>query len=518
MSSRIQVLAIAFILALSGLLLIWYKVTFLSMPLTPYAQKFYYTLSAEISFKGTDAPAEISVALPKSQEGIRVVSQETEAGDFGYTISQTTEGERGVWSKRKVTGKEKIFYKVTVLPEIHYGLEKGEEKDTFQATKREEIEPGSLFALWEDPQRNAALHLIESAKTHSSNAVTFTAQLISRFNEKEPEESVKALLSIRNETKVSLITKMLSYEKITYRKIRGIYLQDGQKNRQLTPMLEVQSESGKWEFFDYEWGHSVQPKDFFIWHRGNEALFITQGVQKPKLRFSVTKTLVPVSSSMEQDAYASGNEFLNFSLFTLPGSQQNAFKQILLVPIGVLIVVVLRILVGIRTMGTFMPVLFALTFIQTTLLNGLIMFFVIVFSGLMIRFYLSKLRLLLVARISAVIIVVIAIMSFMSVLSYKLGLTEALNVTFFPMIILSWTIERMSILWEEEGGHEVLVQGMGSLTVAVLAYFAMMNVYVAHLFFNFPELLLVVLSLIILIGRYTGYRITELLRFAPLGR
>jgi hypothetical protein len=146
------------------------------------------------------------------------------------------------------------------------------------------------------------------------------------------------------------------------------------------------------------------------------------------------------------------------------------------------------------------------------------MFFVIVFSGLFFRFYLSRLRLLLVARISAVIIMVIIIMSTMSVISYKLNFVQVLSVTFFPMIILSWTIERMSILWEEEGGREVFIQGMGSLAVAIPSYFMMMNEYVAYLFFNFPELLLVVLSLIILIGRYTGYRVTELFRFKPLGR
>jgi hypothetical protein len=225
-----------------------------------------------------------------------------------------------------------------------------------------------------------------------------------------------------------------------------------------------------------------------------------------------------VTATLQQSTQSEQSKFLNFSLYTLPSSQQNAFKQILLVPMGVLIVVILRILVGIRTMGTFMPVLFALTFIQTSLLYGLIMFFVIVFSGLFFRFYLSRLRLLLVARISAVIIMVIIIMSAMSVISYKLNLVQVLSVTFFPMIILSWTIERMSILWEEEGGREVFIQGMGSLAVAIPSYFMMMNEYIAYLFFNFPELLLVVLAVIILIGRYTGYRVTELFRFKPLGR
>lgn len=488
------------------------------MPLTPHAQKFYYTICAEMSFKGKEMPADLSVALPRSHEGVQIVSQETESGGFGYTITKTNEGERGVWSKRKVNGKEKIFYKITVLPEPYTASVQMEEQEDEVLPDATDEDTSTVFALWDESERNAVLQLIETTKSYSSNAVTFTAQLISQFNAKEPSEPVKVLIKIKNENRVSLITKILAYEKIPFRKIKGIYLRDRQKNRKLTDMLEVKSKEGIWEFFDYDWGHSVMPKDFFIWQRSNAPLFVTQGVSKPKLRFSVTQTTVPISSSMEQGAYASGSDFLNFSLFTLPSSQQNAFKQILLVPMGVLIVVILRIIIGIRTMGTFMPVLFALAFIQTTLVNGLIMFFVIIFSGLFIRFYLSKLRLLLVARISSVIIVVIAIMSFMSIVSYKLGLTQALSVTFFPMIILSWTIERMSILWEEEGGKEVLVQGSGSLIVAVLAYFSMDNIYVSFLFFNFPELLLVVLAIIILIGRYTGYRVTELLRFAPLGK
>ncbi|MBE8569417.1 7TM domain-containing protein, partial [Vibrio sp. OPT46] len=79
----------------------------------------------------------------------------------------------------------------------------------------------------------------------------------------------------------------------------------------------------------------------------------------------------------------------------------------------------------------------------------------IVGTGLIIRSYLSRLNLLLVARISAVIITVIMIISVFTVVAFKMGLTEGLTITFFPMIILSWTIERMSILWEEEGAKEV---------------------------------------------------------------
>jgi hypothetical protein len=446
-------------------------------------------------------------------DGIPILSEESESGKFGYTITRTPEGERGVWTKREAEGEEKIFYKITVAPNSHYTVspdQKGFTDFIPKPTKED------LLLLWEESDRKAALNLLQYVHARSSGPISFTAGLIAEFNAKEPSESVSTLLRMKGQNRISLITTLLEYQKIPYRKIKGIYLEDGQKGRRAVSMLEVRSED-KWELFDYEKGHTVMPERFFVWHRGNEVLFKTKGVIKPRLRFSVTETQVPVTSTFKQTSFAQESQLLNFSLFALPGSQQNAFKQILLIPIGVLVVVILRIIVGIRTMGTFMPVLLALAFIETTLLGGLIMFLVIIFSGLFIRFYLSRLRLLLVARISAVIIVVIAIMSIMSIVSYKLGISQVLTVTFFPMIILSWTIERMSILWDESGRREVLIQGSGSLIVAIFAYFAMNNELVAYLFFNFPELLFVVLAIIILIGRYTGYRVTELLRFAPLG-
>ena len=188
----------------------------------------------------------------------------------------------------------------------------------------------------------------------------------------------------------------------------------------------------------------------------------------------------------------------------------------MLIPVAALVVVMMRLLVGVRTSGTFMPILIALAFIQTTLLVGLIIFLVLLCTGLWIRSYLSRLNLLLVARVATVIIMVILMMAALAVASYKLGLDQVLKVTFFPTVIVAWTIERMSILWEEEGGHEVLIQASGSLIVAVLAYMAMSNHLVEHLTFNFPELMLSLLGVILLLGKYTGYRLSELYRFRDL--
>src|SRR5690606_18851702 len=102
-----------------------------------------------------------------------------------------------------------------------------------------------------------------------------------------------------------------------------------------------------------------------------------------------------------------------------------------------------------------------------------------------------------------------------------LSLHDALpimTITFFPMIIIAWTIERMSILWEEEGPSEVVKQGGGSLLVAILAYLLMSSEHVSYLSFNFPELHLVLLALTLLMGQYTGYKLSELRRFRAMVR
>jgi 7 transmembrane helices usually fused to an inactive transglutaminase len=189
-----------------------------------------------------------------------------------------------------------------------------------------------------------------------------------------------------------------------------------------------------------------------------------------------------------------------------------------LIPVGVLMVIFMRILVGLRTSGTFMPVLIALAFMETSLLTGIIGFAAVVGFGLLIRSYLSRHNLLLVARIGTVILSVIIIIAGFSIIANSLGFTEGLKITFFPMIILSWTIERMSILWEEEGPKEVLAQGGGSLFVAILAYAVMINPVVRYWMFNFIGLQFVFMAIVLMCGNYTGYRLTELKRFGSLFR
>jgi len=117
-----------------------------------------------------------------------------------------------------------------------------------------------------------------------------------------------------------------------------------------------------------------------------------------------------------------------------------------------------------------------------------------------------------------VLISVVTLMLFVSVVSHKLGLETGLSVALFPMVIITMVIERMSVVWEERGAGEAVKEGAGSLLVAAIAFLIMSMDTVEHLMFVFPELLLVILAITLLLGRYSGYRLLELVRFKALAK
>ncbi len=306
--------------------------------------------------------------------------------------------------------------------------------------------------------------------------------------------------------------KQLSYALVPNKVVGVIQLEDGRRRQSIQHMNEVWNGSA-WILFNPETG--TQPTHhLLVWDESNVSLLDVVGGQNSQVMFSMISQKVSPQQATDSKVEADG--LLNLSIHSLPLEEQAMFKTIMLIPIGALLLVFFGVIGVIKAAGTFMPGLIAVAFVQTQLTTGIVGFLLIVGTGLIIRSYLSKLNLLLVARISAVIITVILIISVFTVVAFKVGLTEGLTITFFPMIILSWTIERMSILWEEEGAKEGLLQGGGSLFTAILIYLAMTNTYVQHLTFNFIGLQLVVLAAILLLGTYTGYRISELRRFKPL--
>ncbi|MDR9440565.1 MAG: UUP1 family membrane protein [Halomonas sp.] len=497
--SRLPFYLIVAFLLVAGIALSIHRHVQFEVPWTPGEQRQVWEIEAQVNFTADGGPAKVNMALPSSQQGYRILTEHTASPGYGLAFLEKSGGRRAEWSTRQATGDQQLYYNVQALvaPESR--------------NPKVESPPLERDIVWESPYDTAATQVIEWAWSRSADPFTFARELITDFTEERQGENARLLLTQFDRT--PLLVRLLNQADVPTREVSGLLLEHGRRRQSLVSWIQV-FDGQEWALFDPRTGARGRPDNLLLWESAGQAVLEVQGGSNSRVGFSMLSRNQPAAAAVRSQL--ADDTLLNFSIHSLPLEDQALFQTILLIPIGALMVVILRVLVGIKTSGTFMPVLIALAFIQTTLITGLVGFLLVVAVGLVIRNYLSYLNLLLVARVTAVIITVIAIISVFSVLSYRFGLNAGLTITFFPMIILSWTIERMSILWEEEGPKQVLIQGGGSLLTAVLAYLAMNNPWIRHITFNFLGVQLILMALILLLGSYTGYRLLELRRFKPV--
>lgn len=195
-----------------------------------------------------------------------------------------------------------------------------------------------------------------------------------------------------------------------------------------------------------------------------------------------------------------------------------ALSLILVLPVIAAIIVVARTVVGVETFGTFSPVIVSLAFVTTGLRWGAAIFAVIVGVGALVRALLQRVRLQLVARLAILIAVVAAVMAGLTVIGASFGVGALMNVSIFPMVIMSNVIENFSTSQAEFGTREAVRLTINTLGLAAVCYLAVDLTGMQSLLLAFPELLMVAIAVDIGLGKWRGLRLLEYLRFFDLRR
>jgi hypothetical protein len=487
------------ILALTGLSIAVARKMQTGLPWIPGEQRSLWQVEARIDFIATGGPVTVSLSLPESLSHFAVMREQAASPGYGFAIVDDGGDRRAEWTRREAIGEQSLYYSAQFVP-LPAPREVSEDE-----------KPAARQVFWSEAEVTAARELIARATATSSDQTSLARELLKLLNASpQAADQNAALLLARADSEAELLDDLLNDAGIPAREVMALNLEDARRRQTLTPLIEMYDGEG-WQLLDPETGMIDLPENMLLWHREGRSLLDVTGGRQSRVSFAMIEQ--SISATRLANAPETDSVFSNIGVHRLPIEEQSMFKLLLLLPIGAAVVVVMRILVGIKTSGTFMPVLIALAFLQTSLLPGLLSFVSVVAVGLVMRSYLSRLNLLLVSRIATLIVLVIFVISALSLLGYQLGYSTGMIITFFPMIIIAWTIERLSIIWEEDGPQEVFKQGGGSLLVAVIAYWLMQLRISQHLTFNFPELNLVLLAAIMAMGQYTGYKLSELRRF-----
>lgn len=482
---------------------IYYKTTYWGFNFAPGQNSDVWTIEAHIAFEPTGEPIKVTLTTPQDSNAFKILEENVIAD--GYK-SKKINGEVSqlVLQSPAQEKSQDIYYRVMLFDNI----------DTRGKTKAPSPEKPQK-PIFDEQRLAAANQILEIAQKQEGDAV---AQIIRLLNLVPADPTVQSYLPLKK-TQADMFetTKdLLALKGIPARAVRGFRLEENRKSVAPDLMLEAYIDN-QWKMYNLTTADKGLPENFAVFQRGGKSLIDVEGGENSSIKFSVLKSVTSSMGLAGKRAQLAGQKSLfDYSIYNLPLAAQNTLKWLSIFPLGILVTVLMRNVVGVQTMGTFTPMLLAMALIKTGFWAGLICFSLIVGVGLLLRFVLSKLNLLLVPRIAAVVIFVILIMQMFTVFGFQFKLNIAQSAVFFPIIIMAWIIERASITWEEDGPLNAGKEIFFSVLVAIVTYFVINDEYIRHVMFAFNELNLVILFAVMLLGTYTGYRLTELKRFQPL--
>jgi len=225
--------------------------------------------------------------------------------------------------------------------------------------------------------------------------------------------------------------------------------------------------------------------------------------------------------------------FMSYFLSALinKGIPDNTIALLLLIPVIATVVVFMKQVIGLTTMGIYTPIIITLSFLIIGLYFGLFTLITILIVGGLARHLMRKARLLFLPKM-AIVLTLVAITLFLILI---LGAyTEMFNAKFFslaifPMVILSTLVEKFVSIKTEKGLPTAVMLMLETIIVSILAYFVAggeINLgftmikwdFVRNLILNYPEFIFLLLVINFLLGKWSGLRLLEYIRFREVIR
>ncbi len=178
-------------------------------------------------------------------------------------------------------------------------------------------------------------------------------------------------------------------------------------------------------------------------------------------------------------------------------------------PFGAMIVVFVRSILGWKTFGLFTPMLLAMSYLQSGPVLGPAISIAAILIGMMCAPLLKWLQLSRVAFLGVLIAIVVTCLG---AAAERTG--EHLLASAFPVVVTALIVERWWTSWETQGPRQALKETLLTLFVAMMIQFVIASPMLIAIGTHQPLNLSIGSAIImILLGRYRGLRLSEIVRF-----
>lgn len=198
------------------------------------------------------------------------------------------------------------------------------------------------------------------------------------------------------------------------------------------------------------------------------------------------------------------------------GVPANTILLIFVLPVLATLSVFVRHIIGLPSLETIVPVALAITLLSTGVTVGALLLITIFLASTLARLSLKHLRIMQLPKMALSMLVVAILVFAALVLGASYGILEVRNLSIFPVLLLIILSDKIVALQLTRGVSETFLTTMITLILGLIGFALMSSSIVRQYMLLYPEFILLLVPINILMGRYFGLRITEMYRFSAI--
>lgn len=475
-----------------------------------------YDVAIDMKLDGQGRDVSVTTFLPKSDAHQTVQGEENRAPGFRLATDQHDLNRQATWQGEDVPDATSIEYRFSVLArEVRYDLDPHlGVPGSYPASVARYLRPEEEIQV-DDPEIGAKLEALGADRGAIAQRLRKIFRATSGLTQRPFKGTTDALTALRLgeascNGKSRLFVALSRAAGVPARLVGGLVMNPGSK-RTSHQWVEAYV-AGHWVPFDPTNDHFAElPEHYLVLYTGDHALFRHTRDINFDYRFHIHETMI--ASEATKHVLGSFNVLAMFERLGLPFS---LLRVVLMLPIGALVVVLFRNVIGMPTYGTFLPALIAASADETGVLWGLVGLVIVVLIVALVRMLLQDMELLHSPTLAILLAAVTMAMLVTTMGAERAGLMRLTRVSLFPIAVLAITTERFYLSLTEDGPRDAFKFLAGTSVVILGCYFVMNSLTLQILVIAFPEVLLVVIALDMLLGRWVGMRVSEYIRFRHL--
>lgn len=198
------------------------------------------------------------------------------------------------------------------------------------------------------------------------------------------------------------------------------------------------------------------------------------------------------------------------------GIPANTIILILLVPVLATIVAFMRLVIGLPSLEMLVPIILSFTFVALGIAPGLIVLFAVIAASFFSRLILKRVSIMHLPKRSLSLFFLSFFVFAALTVSVAFDIGDARTISIFPVLILILLGDKVVSVQLHKSMQETILITSVTILLGVLGYLLAVFTPVRNLIVLYPEVVLLVVPLDIMLGRYFGMRLTEYFRFNAL--